>query len=84
MIGAKDEKEIEDIMAKINDDREEGSSGEENNEEGIDIDLEDDHHHGDEEEKKEEKSKTSKGKGKKANASDEGNSDGSPWWVIYT
>ncbi len=58
VIGAKEDKDIEDIMAKINDDKEEGSSGEEDNEEGMDIDLEDD----DQEETKQDTKKKSKKK----------------------
>ena len=55
IIGAKDDKDIEDIMSKINDDND-GSSAEEDNEEGMDIDLEDD----DDEETKQDKKKSKK------------------------
>jgi len=49
IIGAKDEKDIEDIMANIQDHRDDMSSAEEDNQEGMDVDL------GDEVEEEEEK-----------------------------
>lgn len=71
IIGAKDDKDIEDIMAKINDDKEEGSAGEDNEEGMGDISLDEEEH--DEEEKKEEK-KSSKHK-KRAKGSDDDDED---------
>lgn len=69
MIGAKDDKDIIEIMDKINDEEE---SGEEDNDEGMgDLDIEED---GDEEEKKDDK-KTASKKGKKAIDSDEEDDD---------
>ena len=71
IIGAKDDKDIEDIMAKINEEK--GSDDDENsedNEEGIDIDLGED----DDQEERKEEHKSKKGK-KKAKASDEEDDD---------
>ena len=67
VIGAKDDKDIEDIMAKMNeesgDEAAGGSSKEEDNEEGMDIELDED---AQEEEKQnlEKKKKSKKAKGK--------------------
>ena len=73
VIGAKDERDIDDLIANINEDREEeATSGQEDNEEGMgDIDL------GEEEveEEKKEQEKLKKVLKKKAKGEDEEDSD---------
>ena len=70
IIGHKDDKDIEDIMQKIQDDKDDDASdNEEDNEEGIDIDLGEEGD-GDEEEKKEEKKEGKKSK-KKADSDED-------------
>lgn len=60
IIGQREDKDIDDLMTKYHDDKEEAvSSDEEDNEEGIDIDLEGE---GEEEEKKEESKSHKKSK----------------------
>jgi len=69
LIGAHDDKDLDELKSKMQDDiQDAGSSNEEDNEEGINIDLGDE----DEEEKKEEKKeKKTKGKKKAADSDDE-------------
>jgi hypothetical protein len=63
IIGAKDDKDIDDIMAKINEERGSGDEdGSESNEEGIDIDLGEDDF---QEERKEGEVKSKKAQKKK-------------------
>ena len=68
VIGHQDDRDIEDIIQKMQDDKEDedGSENEEDNEEGIDIDIGDE----DEEEKKEERSDKKK-KAKKVESDDD-------------
>jgi hypothetical protein len=78
VIGAKEDKDIEDIMANINDRRDDISSAEEDNEEGMDVDLEGEEGrepHDDDEEEKKEEPKHSKKKGKKRAKGSDDDSD---------
>jgi hypothetical protein len=70
IIGHRDDKDIDDLMNKYHDEKEEAGSSEEDNEEGIDIDLE-----GDEEEKKEESKSKKKAKKNKGSDSEEDDDD---------
>jgi hypothetical protein len=80
VIGAKEDKDIEDIMANINDRKDEdASSGDEDNEEGMDVDLEGDdgriNDGGDDEEEKKESKPKKKSSKKKAKGSDNDSED---------
>lgn len=68
IIGAKDDKDIEDIMAKLNEEKGSDESGSEDNEEGIEIDLEED-------EEEEKKSSKKGGKKKRKDSDDEDDDD---------